>query len=277
MLMGEVLNNSRKRIPLKHLLSMTEYPRDMQNVLTLYAEGYSLADYLVQQGGKSNFLKFLQFAHDPRGPYRWDRALQRHYSFSNVDQLESQWNGWVMAGSPRFSKDQMLAGANTRGPAGMQPGTVVRSQSPDEAPAGQFAQAPRRTHPRGANLEFPDLRQRYPASRTGKPAVGPAQWIPIDGSGLRDSSGARYPQSTLERRFAPNQPSGQTRNTNQERNIPLPVTHRRSEKLSLPAARESHVSSGRFTYRLPLSGERITGDSASNSVTRLPSLSPPNE
>src|SRR5690606_37286166 len=53
--------NSHK-IPLKTLLSMTEYPSDMRDVMTLYAQGYSLADYLVQKGGKPRYLKFLDLA-----------------------------------------------------------------------------------------------------------------------------------------------------------------------------------------------------------------------
>ena len=44
--------NTPQRIPLTSLISMKEYPGDMQSVLTLYAEGYSLADYLVQSGGE---------------------------------------------------------------------------------------------------------------------------------------------------------------------------------------------------------------------------------
>ena len=49
-LLDQVIRTS-KRIPLRQLLNIKEYPENMQDVLTLYAEGYSLADYLVQQKG----------------------------------------------------------------------------------------------------------------------------------------------------------------------------------------------------------------------------------
>jgi hypothetical protein len=96
-LLDQVIRTS-KRIPLPQLLQIKEYPQDMQDVLTLYAEGYSLADYLVQQKGehgKAIYLKFLDDAHH----HGWDAAFKRHYDTS-VAEVEEKWTGWVMAGSP---------------------------------------------------------------------------------------------------------------------------------------------------------------------------------
>jgi hypothetical protein len=96
-LLDQVIRTS-KRIPLEQLLNIKEYPKDMQDVLTLYAEGYSLADYLVQQKGeqgKAIYLKFLDDAHR----HGWDAAFQTHYDTS-VAAVEEKWTGWVMAGSP---------------------------------------------------------------------------------------------------------------------------------------------------------------------------------
>lgn len=119
---------TRQRIPLRKLLLMKEYPRDMQRTLVLYAEGYSLADFLVQRGGKRTYLKFLDDA------YRngWDRAIRQHYDIASVETLEKLWSGWVIAGSPRLNlpKGQQLASRETK--TGETRGVTVRSQSPDE-------------------------------------------------------------------------------------------------------------------------------------------------
>ena len=71
----------------------------------------ALADYLVQQHGDRGrfvYLHFLQTAHE----HGWEAAIQKHYSFKNIDDLERNWGNWVMAGSPRLQPEgQMLADA----------------------------------------------------------------------------------------------------------------------------------------------------------------------
>jgi hypothetical protein len=109
-LLDQVIRTS-KRIPLQQLLQIKEYPQDMQDVLTLYAEGYSLADYLVQQKGehgKAIYLKFLDDAHH----HGWDAAFKQHYETS-VAEVEQKWTGWILAGSPTITPagDTLLASA----------------------------------------------------------------------------------------------------------------------------------------------------------------------
>jgi hypothetical protein len=125
MLLRQVFNTPQ-RIPLVQLIAMKEYPSDMQNVLTLYAEGYSLADYLVQSGGKERYLHFLQDAHDRD----WNYAIHTYYGLTDVASLELRWREWVMAGSPEIpeTRGQMVAQADA---SGRQP--VIRSQTPDAA------------------------------------------------------------------------------------------------------------------------------------------------
>jgi hypothetical protein len=130
--------NTPQRIPLNKLLAIKEYPSDMQAVLTLYAEGYSLADFLVQAGGKARYLEFLETAHR----HGWDRAIEQHYSLKGVSELESRWNNWVMAGSPQLKipKDTQLA-SHEAGQKETQTAEadferpVIRAQSPEQAPA----------------------------------------------------------------------------------------------------------------------------------------------
>lgn len=107
-----VMQTSR-RIPLQQLLSISEYPSDTQQVYTLYAEGYSLADFLVSHlgdSGRATFLKFLADAEEQN----WQAAIQKHYGFKSVTDLEKNWTGWVMAGSPRPRREPgtQLAGTS---------------------------------------------------------------------------------------------------------------------------------------------------------------------
>lgn len=90
------LVNRGNRIPLRVLLEMKEYPVDMQNTLALYAEGYSLTNYLVQARGRATFLRFLNDAHHQG----WDAAFKNSYGKSSVEAFEREWTSWVLAGSP---------------------------------------------------------------------------------------------------------------------------------------------------------------------------------
>ena len=127
--------NTPGRIPLRKLLSIKEYPSDMRHVLTLYAEGYSLADFLVQAGGKTRYLEFLDTAHK----HGWDRAIAEHYSLKDVDDLESRWNSWVMAGSPQLklpegsqiasNESREKSSSPNRGAEFERP--LIRAQSPE--------------------------------------------------------------------------------------------------------------------------------------------------
>ncbi len=125
----QVMRTPRK-IPLKTLLEMKNYPTDTQQVLTMYAEGHSLADYLVQRGDKPTYLKFLQMAHEKS----WNEALKSIYQFESVEALERIWDEWVLAGSPSLNipKGTQLAD-NTR-PAPKK-AEIRRGQSPDHETA----------------------------------------------------------------------------------------------------------------------------------------------
>jgi hypothetical protein len=124
--------DTRRRIPLASLLNIKDYPRDMQDVMTLYAEGYSLAELLVQEGGRARYLKFLNDAHQQG----WERAVQTHYGYRSVESLEQRWRDWVIAGSPELDlpRDQQLADASRAGaPSGLK-APIVRGQKPSEDP-----------------------------------------------------------------------------------------------------------------------------------------------
>lgn len=109
-LLNEVINNDRERISLSRLLSMKEYPDGMRPMLILYAQGYALADFLVQQKGRKAYLLFLADG-DKIG---WEQAIRKHFDHEGIQALERNWRGWVLAGMPKLTtpRDQMLTGVS---------------------------------------------------------------------------------------------------------------------------------------------------------------------
>jgi hypothetical protein len=154
LLVRQVLEQ-KSPIPLQKLFEMTEYPNDMQRVYTLYAQGYSIVDLLVQKGGRARFIDFLRDAlrHD------WDASLAHHYGIASVASLEAEWKRWVLEGSPPLKprtgvqeSDTVLADAR------------AASQSTDVSGATGVA-TPRRAPPR-RNDERPLVRAQAPDDST---------------------------------------------------------------------------------------------------------------
>ena len=81
-------------IAFSQMFAMKEYPQD---VMPLYSQGYSLARYLVAQGGKRKFLNYLS---DGMSDENWSRATQKHYGVNDLATLQSTWLNWVRQGSP---------------------------------------------------------------------------------------------------------------------------------------------------------------------------------
>ncbi|MFN6107819.1 MAG: hypothetical protein ACK5EA_25640 [Planctomycetaceae bacterium] len=123
--------NTRRRIPLRQLLAMKEYPSDQGALRVLYAQGYSLAQLLVQEGGKQRYLAFLEDAHRTN----WDQAIARHYPHKNVEGLEQYWQKWVLAGSRELEREPGLLIADGTlegtGAAGRSDEVVIRGQNED--------------------------------------------------------------------------------------------------------------------------------------------------
>jgi len=135
----ELLNGGKGfRLPV--LFSMNKYPPDMH---TLYAEGYSVVNFLVAKGGAGGRRRFLEFVrvgmmNDNRN---WDQAAKQVYEFDSVDDLQTDWLDTLKATRPeRASKGKTPAG----------PDTVATAANP-RTPA-QFASSARpqtRTSPVG--------------------------------------------------------------------------------------------------------------------------------
>lgn len=116
-------------IPFDQLFAMKDYPRD---VMPLYAQGHSLATWLIESRGREVFLEFLG---DGMTDENWPRAVKKHYGFANLLTMQNSWNDWVRQGRPPLTPEtspinQLVAQANGVGPASKP--AIVRNQSPDD-------------------------------------------------------------------------------------------------------------------------------------------------
>lgn len=159
----EQVLKTNEKIPLRKLLSLKDYPQDTRQVLTLYAEGYSLADFLIQQGGKRKYLAFLNDAHK-RG---WDAALAHHYGCEKLDHLEQALDRWLLAGSPPLdsARGQLFASAFTGRANG---NAVIRAQSPEvTVELGEPGEWPKSAEPVLADIGRPLRPRATPDAQAG--------------------------------------------------------------------------------------------------------------
>jgi len=111
-------------IAFPQMFAMREYPAD---VLPLYSQGYSLARYLIERGGRH---KYVAFVGDGLVSDDWGTALARHYGVGSVPQLQHQWLEWVKLGCPA----PPAAVAAALAPPPGDPSRAARGQSPDPVP-----------------------------------------------------------------------------------------------------------------------------------------------
>jgi hypothetical protein len=123
---------TRRGIPFSQMFRMKEYPQD---VLPLYAQGHSLAHFLISQQGKQEFLEFLA---DGMTDEKWERAIAQRYGYRDLEVLQDSWLAWVKSGRPQIQ----LASNKTKATGAIKTvstPTVVRGQDPASSRApGQW-------------------------------------------------------------------------------------------------------------------------------------------
>ena len=128
-------------IAFNKMFAMTDYPSDM---MPLYAQGYSLAEYLIQTGGRREYVAFLD---DGLKDDDWPGAVQRHYGVKDLGTLQNTWLAWVNQGSPPLAPrdvkptvppGEMLA-ANQRRPR-PEPNLIyhIRDEQPSATPPARL-------------------------------------------------------------------------------------------------------------------------------------------
>jgi hypothetical protein len=114
-------------IPFSRMFVMKEYPSD---VMPLYSQGYSLARYLIKQGGKRKYLNYL--AEGLRSE-DWVGVTRAHYGFNSLGTLQNSWLDWVRQGSPldlEQGDSTTTLASHERRPR-PEPNLIYRAQSED--------------------------------------------------------------------------------------------------------------------------------------------------
>lgn len=93
---------TRRGIAFNDMFAMKQYPAD---IMPLYSQGYSLARYLIAQGGKR---KFIDYVGDGMKWDNWTKATEKHYGYASLSELQTTWLGWVRRGSPSISQPAPL-------------------------------------------------------------------------------------------------------------------------------------------------------------------------
>ena len=120
-------------IALGEMFAMTEYPHD---IMPLYAQGYSLAEFLIQNGGRRKYVEFLG---DGLQSDDWRGAVERYYGIQNLSQMQNTWLAWVRQGSPLRpavkSKPAVMLASNQRRPR-PEPNLIyrIRGKQPSSKP-----------------------------------------------------------------------------------------------------------------------------------------------
>ena len=108
-------------ISFPEMFAMKEYPAD---VLPLYSQGYSLARYLIERGGRK---RYIQFVGNGLASSNWPESLSQYYGIHDIAKLQNVWLEWVKRGCPAPPASVAAAIPQARDIT-----RATRGQSPDE-------------------------------------------------------------------------------------------------------------------------------------------------
>ncbi len=91
---------TNRGIAFNRMFAMRDYPAD---VMPLYAQGFSLAEYLIQIGGRR---KYVEFVGDGLKTGDWRGAVKRHYGSADLGVLQNNWLAWVKQGFPAIESPE---------------------------------------------------------------------------------------------------------------------------------------------------------------------------
>ena len=88
------------------LFTMRDYPSDVH---TLYAQGYSISQFLVDRGDRQKMLEFVAVGMQ-RGNRNWEAAA-KVYGFDSVDDMQAEWLTTLKKTAPQRLAARNAAGA----------------------------------------------------------------------------------------------------------------------------------------------------------------------
>jgi hypothetical protein len=205
-MLTEFLHTGRG-IPFSKMFKMKEYPRD---ILPLYAQGYSLSQFLILQGGRQKFVKFLETGMNGGN---WPQALAEHYGIADLGTLQETWVAWVREGGPtrtlpgRDEGRTLLASNSTTKRNRPEPNLIYRGQvdegASDRTLAIASAAAPK-ANSKQAEVHS-DANASWKSDSTNASQVAPM----ADPFAVRNSEPNAEPAAYLATRPQPAQPPRQ--------------------------------------------------------------------
>lgn len=176
---------TRRGISMNKLFLMTEYPQD---VLPMYAQGYSVCQFLIAQRGPREFVNFIgAYMQTPS----WTLNVRSHYGYESLAELQQLWLQWVAQGSgpvDAFVKAPLAGGGDvaqvaavspTRpaaGPAGIALAgnrNALTLTPPNQATQGSDAGWYGRLKPRGGTAATPSTAATPASLATAGPQATP--------------------------------------------------------------------------------------------------------
>jgi hypothetical protein len=156
---------TQRGIPFNRMFAMTEYPSD---ILPLYSQGYSVARFLIAQGGKREFVQFIGTGLESNN---WTAAVQSHYGYESLGNLQLAWVDWVTKGSREDLAGKGIYVVSNEAPRQPTRATPTSPRSETVALASAAASPSRR--PRiDQPLPSRDSNTARPAERTATTDVG---------------------------------------------------------------------------------------------------------
>jgi hypothetical protein len=187
-------------IAFSQMFAMTEYPRD---IMPLYAQGYSLAEFLIQTGGRRKYVDFLG---DGLQNDDWSGAVQRQYGVQDLSVLQNTWLAWVRQGSPRIKSRESqpaaageLLAANERRPR-PEPNLIYRIRDKQSSATPLAALVPVRI-PSASNSAGPLAEAGQPISNSPLP-LGEGQGVRASVAGWH-APGKSVPAAIASRTTSP--------------------------------------------------------------------------
>jgi hypothetical protein len=149
------LLNSNRAMKLRYLFALKDYPDDM---IVVYAEGFSISQYLIDLGGRKKFLEFIGTGMQ-KNNRNWEEAVRETYGVASIDALEQNWidslkkprtvaaksgnaNGGVVASRGRDVRSDAAPGVPLLDPPMTARGVAPGRESPRTSSHGQKPPAP---------------------------------------------------------------------------------------------------------------------------------------
>ena len=195
-------------IAFSQMFAMKEYPHD---VMPLYSQGYSLARYLVAQGGKRKFLDYLA---DGMRDENWTRATQKHYGVNSLAALQNTLARLGPQGQPGAGCDTRDAGRwwpSTASAIAERPRPSAESSTARPSPterAAADASRPRPTPTRRASTSWPRLAGKLKSAAAADERADKS-WRSPRRSAERAAPRQRSPRRS-DRPTTPTRPAGQS-------------------------------------------------------------------